>query len=88
MVEQGDEPEILDCCNRRVPIDHNRELYRERNIMERGIGWFKQRHLLTTRYEKDVPDGRTSPCSSPFVTGCNIPSSIMSTCPKQFHSVC
>lgn len=25
-----------------VPIDHDRELYRERNIMERGIRWLRQ----------------------------------------------
>lgn len=35
-----------------MPIDHNRELYREQNIVERGIGWFKQCRCLATRFEK------------------------------------
>ena len=34
------------------PIDHDRVLYRERNLVERGIGWLKQCCRLTTRFEK------------------------------------
>ena len=40
------------CRNRKVPIDQDRELYREHNVVERGIGWFKQYHRLTTHFEK------------------------------------
>ncbi|MCY3658309.1 MAG: transposase [Caldilineaceae bacterium] len=38
--------------NRREPIDYDRVLYRERNIVERSIGWLKQGHRMATRYEK------------------------------------
>ena len=38
--------------HRRVPIDYDRVLYRERNIVERSIGWLKQDRRIATRYEK------------------------------------
>lgn len=38
--------------HRKMPIEHDRERYRERNIVERGIGWFKQRRRLAMRFEK------------------------------------
>ena len=39
-------------CNRKVPIHHDWELHRERNIVKRGSGWFKQCRRLATRYKK------------------------------------
>ena len=39
---------------RKTPIAPDRVLYRERNIVERGIGWLKQYRRLTTRFEKTV----------------------------------
>ena len=52
IVAQGGEPVIPGRRNRKVPIQHDRVLYRERNIVERGIGWFKQCRRLATRFEK------------------------------------
>ena len=34
------------------PIDYDWVLYRERNIVERSIGWLKQGRRIATRYEK------------------------------------
>ena len=55
IVEQGSEPVIPGRRHRKVPIQHGRALYRERNIVERGIGWFKQCRRLATRFEKTAP---------------------------------
>ncbi|MYA04524.1 MAG: transposase [Caldilineaceae bacterium SB0664_bin_22] len=33
-------------------MDYDRVLYRERNIVERSIGWLKQGRRMVTRYEK------------------------------------
>lgn len=32
--------------------DFDRELYRERNVVERCIGWLKENRRIATRYEK------------------------------------
>ncbi|MCY4519278.1 MAG: IS5 family transposase [Caldilineaceae bacterium] len=54
IVAQGAQPVIPGRRNRTVPIDYDRELYRERNIVERSIGWFKQCRRLATRFEKSA----------------------------------
>ena len=55
IVVQGGEPVIPSRRNRKVPIQHDRVLYRERNIVERGIGWLKQCRRLATPFEKTAP---------------------------------
>ena len=52
IIAQGGEPVIPGCPNRKVSLEHNRELYRKRNVVERGISWFKQCRRLVTRFEK------------------------------------
>ena len=52
IVEQGGTPVIPGRRHRTVPIEHDRERYRERNVVERGIGWLKQCRRLATRFEK------------------------------------
>ncbi|MDE0670589.1 MAG: transposase [Caldilineaceae bacterium] len=41
IVSQGAELVIPGRRNRREPIDYDRVLYRERNLVERSIGWLK-----------------------------------------------
>jgi transposase len=36
------------------PVDFDREAYRERNIIERLIGWLKESRRIFTRYEKSA----------------------------------
>ena len=45
---------FLGRCHRKVPIDHDRVLYRECNLVERGIGWLKQCRRLARCFEKTV----------------------------------
>ena len=52
IVAQGAEPVIPGRRNRREPIAYDWVLYRERNIVERSIGWLKQSRRIATRYEK------------------------------------
>ncbi|MDE0673078.1 MAG: transposase [Caldilineaceae bacterium] len=52
IVAQGAESVIPRRRNRWAPIDYDRVLYRERNIVERSIGWLKQGRRIATRYEK------------------------------------
>ena len=49
---QGVEPMISGRRNLREPIDYDRVLYREHNIVKRSIGWVKQSCCMATRYEK------------------------------------
>ncbi len=48
IVEQGGTPVIPDRHHCKAPIEHDRE----RNVVERGIGWLKQCRRLATRFEK------------------------------------
>ena len=59
IVALGAEPVIPGRRNRTVPIDHNWELYRERNIVERGISWLKQCRRLATRFEKTASSNQS-----------------------------
>ncbi len=52
IVAQGAEPVIPGRRHRREPIAYDRVLYRERNLVERSIGWLKQGRRMATRYEK------------------------------------
>ncbi|MXZ23458.1 MAG: IS5 family transposase [Caldilineaceae bacterium SB0665_bin_21] len=52
IVAQRAEPVIPGRRNRREPIAYDRVLYRERNIVERSIGWLKQGRRIAICYEK------------------------------------
>jgi transposase len=34
------------------PLQFSREQYRKRNVIERAVGWLKERRRIATRYEK------------------------------------
>ncbi len=38
------------------PVDFDRDQYRQRNIIERLIGWLKESRLIFTRFEKTARD--------------------------------
>ena len=39
--------------NRRKQIPHDRELYKERNRIERCFGWLKRHRRIATRYDRN-----------------------------------
>lgn len=49
---QGAEPCIPARKNRTEPIEYDRHLYRERNVVERFFGRIKQYRRVATRYDK------------------------------------
>lgn len=50
--EAGAEPCIPPRKNRVVPIEYDRHLYRERNVVERYFAHIKQYRRVATRYDK------------------------------------
>ena len=49
----GAEPVISGRRHRTVPIDYDRVLYRERNLVARSIGWLKQGRRIATKRNGD-----------------------------------
>lgn len=49
---KGAEPVIPSKSNRIEPRDHDKVLYKERNLVERFVGKIKQFRRVATRYEK------------------------------------
>ena len=45
---------IPGCSNRRVKIDHDRELYKQRNCIERMFGRLKINRSIATRYDQQL----------------------------------
>jgi len=55
LIEQGIQPVIPSKENEdreARPVDFDREAYRERNIIERLIGWLKESRRIFSRFEK------------------------------------
>ena len=53
IVAQGAKPVISGRRHRTVPIDYDRVLYRERNLVARSIGWLKQGRRIATKRNGD-----------------------------------
>ena len=56
IVEQGGKPVIPGRRNRKVPIDHDRELYRQRNVVKRGIGRSDGTTTYDSRLNRELHD--------------------------------
>jgi len=52
IVKQGSEVVIPPKRNRKTPRDYNKELYKERNLIERLFAKLKQFRRVATRYDK------------------------------------
>jgi len=50
--EQGSIPVIPPRSNRKTPREYDKEIYRERNAVERLFANLKENRRITTRYEK------------------------------------
>lgn len=49
---QGARPCLPPRKNRSEPIEYDRHLYKERNVIERYFAWVKQYRRVATRYDK------------------------------------
>ncbi|MBY8829945.1 transposase, partial [Hephaestia sp. CMS5P-6] len=52
LAERGIEAVIPGRSNRRVPIEHDRKLYKQRNQIERFFGRLKINRAIATRYDQ------------------------------------
>jgi putative transposase len=52
VLDAGAEPVIPSRSNRRVPRNHDKALYKERNLIERFFNKLKQFRRVATRYDK------------------------------------
>ena len=50
--DQGAETVILPRANRREPWEYDRELYRQRNLIERAFNKLKQWRRIATQYDR------------------------------------
>ena len=52
LIERGTTPVIPSKSNRKVQIEHDRQIYRQRNVVERMFCRFKDWRRVATRYDK------------------------------------
>lgn len=54
LIAEGIEPVIPTRTNRKAPIDYDRELYKQRNLIERMFNKLKNWRRVATRYDKSA----------------------------------
>lgn len=54
LVKRGTTPVIPSKSNRKIPIEHDRQIYRQRNVVERMFCRFKDWRRVATRYDRNI----------------------------------
>lgn len=54
LTERGTTPVIPSKSNRKVQIDHDRVIYRQRNVIERMFCRFKDWRRVATRFDRNI----------------------------------
>lgn len=54
LIERGTTPVIPSKCNRKVQIEHDRQIYRQRNVVERMFCRFKDWRRVATRFDRNI----------------------------------
>src|SRR5690606_20521533 len=54
LIERGTTPVIPSKSNRKIPIDHDRQNYRQRNVVERMFCRFKDWRRVATRFDRNI----------------------------------
>lgn len=54
LVERGTTPVIPGKSNRKVQIEHDRNIYKQRNAVERMFCCFKDWRRVATRYDRNI----------------------------------
>ena len=52
LIERGTTPVIPSKSNRKIQIEHDRQIYRQRNVVERMFCRFKDWRRVATRYDR------------------------------------
>lgn len=68
LVERGTMPVIPSKSNRKVQIDHDRAIYRQRNVIERMFCRFKDWRRVATRFNRNIKTFMATIAIAAFVT--------------------
>lgn len=61
-------PVIPSKSNRKVQIEHDRQIYRQRNVVERIFCWFKDWRRVATRFDRNIKTFMATIAIAAFVT--------------------
>ena len=70
LIERGTTPVIPANSNRKVRIEHDRQIYRQRNVVERMFCRFKDWRRVATSFDRNIKTFMTSSAIAAFVTWC------------------
>ena len=68
LIERGTTPVIPSKSNRKVQIEHDRQIYRQRNVVERMFCRFKDWRRVATRFDRNIKTFMATIAIAAFVT--------------------
>ncbi|MCB2089387.1 MAG: IS5 family transposase [Sphingomonadaceae bacterium] len=68
LIERGTTPVIPSKSNRKVQVDHDRQIYRQRNVVERMFCLFKDWRRVATRFDRNIKIFMATVAIAAFVT--------------------
>ena len=68
LIERGTTPVIPAKSNRKVHIEHDRQIYRQRNVVERMFCRLKDWRRVATRFDRNIKTFMASIAIAAFVT--------------------
>ena len=68
LIERGTTPFIPARSNRKVHIEHDRQIYRQRNVVERMFCRFKDWRRVATRFDRNIKTFMATIAIAAFVT--------------------
>lgn len=68
LIERGTTPVIPSKSSRKIQIEHDRQIYRQRNVVERTFCRFKDWRLVGTRFDRNIKTFMATIAITAFVT--------------------
>ena len=68
LIEHGTTPVIPSKSNRKVQIEHDRQIYKQRNVVERMVCRFKDWRRVATRFDRNSKTFRATIAIAATVT--------------------
>ena len=68
LIERGTIPVIPSKSNRKVQIEHDRQIYRQRNVVERMFCRFEDWRRVATRFDRNIKTFMATIAIAAFVT--------------------